>query len=283
MDTPKILFVLGRHGDTSGNEQNLYRSWSNAEFAQLDQQGRDDARELGIFLQGTGLKFPLIITDDLDRTVETARIVASILNIKEENIIQDKRMRPLNMGDWTGKDKDKHRLDAHTKDKSKVIPGGESLNALNKRQSAVFGDITEMIAKTGITPLIIGHGTNSGYLYSHFNKKGSPEVGYEGVVRPGGASIFTKDGITPIFKKREGAPQLYQDGTEVSGFVTDEENRPPRECWNCRWSRQFPSGLECAHPLVQIDPKLQTRKLEDGNIAVGERDCCNSFQNKIAT
>ena len=283
MNQSSILFALGRHGRTAGNEENVYRGWSNESFAQLDIDGRNDARKEGIFLKNTGLKFSIILTDDLDRTGETAEIVATILGIKPENIIRDKRLRPLNMGEWTGKKKDEHPLGEFMKDKSKKIPGGESLNMLNKRQSSVFGDVMEMIAKTHALPLVIGHGTNAGYLHSHFNQKDKAEVGYEGLTHPGGVSVFTKDGVTPVFKKREGSPQLYQDGTEVSGFVTDEQNRPPRECWNCRWARQFPAGLECANPLVQIDPQLQDRKQDNGNIAVGERDCCNSFQNKIGT
>src|SRR5882724_4959930 len=112
-----VLFALGRHGRTSGNKDNLYRGWSNEDFAQLDAAGRNDAREEGIFLQGTGLKFPIIITDDLDRTGETAEIIASILGIKKESILRDKRLRPLNMGDWTGKSKEKHPLEEFMKDK----------------------------------------------------------------------------------------------------------------------------------------------------------------------
>jgi broad specificity phosphatase PhoE len=281
-ENKNILFVLGRHGRTSGNENNVYRGHSNAEFAQLDAGGRNDAREEGIFLQGTGLVFPLIITDDLDRTFETAQIIASILGIKPENIMRDKRLRPLDMGDWTGKKKDEHPLDSFMKDKSKKIPGGDSLNSLNKRQSAAFADVLETVAKLHAPVLVIGHGTNAGFLHSHVNKS-SEEIGYEGLTHPGGVSIFTKEGITPVYKKREGAPQLFKDGTEVSGFVTDEENRPPRECWNCRNFVSVNGLGACTHTLVLIDPKLADRRQADGNVAVGERDCCDNFRNKIGT
>lgn len=277
-----ILFALGRHGRTAGNEDNVYRGWSNEDFAQLDAAGRNDAREEGIYLKGTGLNFSFIITDDLDRTFETAQIIASILGIKEESIIRDKRLRPLNMGDWTGKSKEKHPVTEFMKNRSKVIPGGESLNTLNKRQSKVFSDIMETISKTGKPILVIGHGTNAGFLHTHFNKKDGIEPGYEGLTHPGGVSVFTKDGITPVFKKREGSPQLYKDGTETSGFVTAAENPPPRECWHCR-NYSVRSGLgSCDHILVQIDPKLQDRKQVDGTIAVGERDCCDNYRGKIA-
>lgn len=275
------IFLLGRHGRTAGNEKNLYRGWSNADFAQLDAAGRDDAREEGIFIQGTGLVFPIIITDTLDRTNETAQIVASILGIKE--VVQDKRLGPIKMGDWTGKSKADYPLTAYMSDRSKRIPGGETMNEFDKRQSSVFADIAETVARIKKPVLVIGHGSNASYLYHKVNK-GGQEVGYEGLTTPGGVSLFTKDGITPIFKKKEGSPQLYKQGTETSGFVTDEESRIPRVCWNCKWFVRDVNKLgTCRNPVVQIDPKLQERKQADNTIAVGDNDCCDLFANHIST
>lgn len=274
------LFFLGRHGRTAGNDKNLYRGWSNDEFAQLDADGRTDAREQGIFLQRAGLNFPIIITDTLDRTNDTARIVADILGVKE--IIQDARLGPIKMGDYTGLSKEKHPLTEYMNNRGKKIPGGESMKEFDYRQSKVFADIAETVSKIRKPVLVLGHGSNASYLYHNVNK-GGKEVGYEGLTLPGGVSLFTRDGITPIFKKREGSPQLYKDGTDVSGFVTADENRPPRECWNCR-SYVAVNGLgSCIHPLVRIDPKLENRRQPDGTVAVGERDCCDNFRNKIST
>ena len=77
------IFHLARHGRTAGNEKDIYRGWSNEKFAQLDDAGKDDARESGIFLKGLGIDAPIIITDNLDRTMESAQIIAKILGIPE--------------------------------------------------------------------------------------------------------------------------------------------------------------------------------------------------------
>jgi len=280
MNLLQSIFTLIRHGRTAGNENNIYRSLSNAEFAQLDADGRNDVREAAIFIQGTGLKFPIIITDDLDRTGESAQIAADVLGIKE--IVRDKRLRPIDVGDFTGKPKDKHPLTEYMNDPKKKIPGGESLEEFNKRQVSVFQDIAETVVRIKKPVLVVGHGSNASYLYHNVNR-GGKEIGYEGLTNPGGVMVFTRDGIIPIFKKRPDSKQLYKDGTNVSGFVTDEENRPPRECWNCRNYVSL-SGLgACTHLLVRIDPKLADRRQFDGTVAVGERDCCDNFRNKIAT
>lgn len=67
----------------------------------------------------------------------------------------------------------------------------------------------------------------------------------------------------------------YKDGTAVAGFVTASENKPPRECGNCRW---FSGKDSCEHPVMEADP--ETLKHEDGKAAVDSDDCCDYFQNK---
>lgn len=278
------LITLVRHGHTAGNDKNTYRGWSNGPDAQLNPEGRDDIREAGIFLKGTGLTFPIIISDDLDRAVESRKILADILGIKEQET--DKRLRPLNVGDFTGQDKLEHPLEKYMDNPNLRIPGGESLNQFNRRQSLVFSDLLALIEKIHNPVLIVSHGSNVCYLHNHATPKQSAEekIGYEGLVYPGGVLVFTSEGIIPLTKKREGAPVPLKDGTAVSGFVTDEENVPPRECWNCRWVvKGISQTFSCTHPVVRIDPKLQARKQTDGTIAVSDRDCCDSFQNKIAT
>jgi len=120
-------------------------------------------------------------------------------------------------------------------------------------------------------------------LHNAFNKSGG-EVGYEGLVNPGGVLMFTSKGIEPLTQKRSESPSLFKQGTATSGFVTSELNRPPRECWNCRWfSRNVLDLGACSNPLVRIDPKLVDRHQDDGSVAVGENDCCDAFANKIGS
>lgn len=75
----------------------------------------------------------------------------------------------------------------------------------------------------------------------------------------------------PLEKKIAG------DGTKLSGFVSFEENQPPRECGNCIF---YKHDL-CHHPIVMIDPCVlgthgKPKPVED-------EDCCNFFQSPTRT
>lgn len=276
------LFYSLRHGRTAGNEQDRYRGHSNEEFAQLSPDGRDDVREAAIFIKRAGLKFPLILCDDLLRAIETAKIASSILGIR--TIEQDRRLRPLDVGEYTGKSKKQYPLDAYLENKNKKIPGGESMKQFNARLAKVSADILELVDKLKKPVLVIGHGSTASFWKAVAD--GSSEAGYESIVQPGGVIAYTSLGVFPLFKQKydEDEKPALADGTALTGFVTVEQNRPPRECWNCRSAeRGIASVLGCWHPLVQIDPQLQDRRQDDGSVAVKDEECCNNFRNKIAT
>lgn len=249
------LFVFGRHGRTAGNQKNIYRSLSNEPFAQLDAAGRDDAREQGTFLKGLGYEFPLIITDNLERTNETARIVAGILSIDEKNIVQDERLLPLKMGDLTGKNKDANPIDEYLKNRTKKIPGGESMSTFDKRQAKVFADILELVATLKQPVLVIGHGSNTSFLYHKVNKGGN-EVGYEGLTNPGGVSLFNKDGLTPVFKSRLKEPKepLVQLSRWSIEFVGGKGTKgKPKSCFNCHMMYSKQKTCLILGPDIVID------------------------------
>jgi len=66
-------------------------------------------------------------------------------------------------------------------------------------------------------------------------------------------------------------------GTKMSGFVSAEENMPPRECHNCIW---YKHDL-CHHPIVQIDPDVPG---EQGKPKPVEDEwCCNFFRSQGRT
>ncbi len=213
------LFYVIRHGRTAGNENDIYRGWSNEKFAQLAPEGREDVKSAAQFLKKIGVSSPLILSDDLSRAVESEKIVAEILGIDAVEI--DKRLRPLNVGEFTGKPKDKHPLDEYMKNRNKSIPGGESLNQFNKRLAKVFQDIVEAVAQLKQPLIVIGHGSTLSFLNYVGNNE---EMGYEGLVHPGGVAVYTKDGITPLFSKKlpdsdmsklDQAVVLYMDGSEI--------------------------------------------------------------------
>lgn len=276
------LFFVLRHGKTSGNVKGTYRSWSNDLDAQLSPEGREGVCESAIFLKNVGYTFSMILCDDLDRTQETAAITASVLGVKVIETVPG--LKPLNVGDFTGKSKDEYPLDEYLKDTSKEIPGGESLDTFDSRQKKVFGDILDLVIATKKPVLVIGHGSTVSFLNNHMSKT-NENIGYEGLVHPSGVLMFTSDGIIPLIKKRYPVRNPYKDGTRVAGFVTAEENKPPRECWNCRnYHHDAQTYLgSCDHIMVRIDPELTSHRQEDGTVSVGDRSCCDFFRNKIGT
>lgn len=72
-----------------------------------------------------------------------------------------------------------------------------------------------------------------------------------------------------------------QDGTEKSGLVTDESNRPPRQCSNCIWSGPgHKKHSYCSNPIVMADPQLVQLKDADGRIHIQPSWCSNGFQSR---
>lgn len=276
------IFFVVRHGLTPGNSTNTYRGWSNDANARLTGSGRDVVREAALWLKSAGQSFPLVMSDDLDRSVESREILKSLLQIPVAQT--DKRLRPLNVGDFTGKSKLEYPLEKYLKNKSLVIPGGESVNSFNRREAEFFDVVTNLVGKIGKPILIVGHGSTVSFLHNHFNNTNPGNVGYEGLCNPGGVLMFTAKGIEPLTQKRSESPSSMAQGTAVAGFVTDELNRPPRECWNCKWFQRDINDLSgCANPVVRIDPQLVDRRQSDGTVAVGEQDCCNYFVNRVGT
>ena len=278
----KVLFYLVRHGETFSNEDNCYRGWSNGPQAQLDPAGREGVREAGIFLLSAGLSFPLVVSDDLDRAQETQDILADILNIQVAET--EPLLRPLNVGDFTGKPKAEYPLDKYIEDKDLRIPGGDTLNEFNRQQAATWDGLTSVVEKIGKPILVVVHGSNVSFLHNHRSIAAGEKVGYEGLVHPSGVLMFTTEGIIPLTKKRGATKSPLKDGTALTGFVTANQNHPPRDCWNCNAFVRDVNGLgACRHPLVMIDPELQDRKQTDGTIAVGDNDCCDNFRHKVST
>lgn len=65
---------------------------------------------------------------------------------------------------------------------------------------------------------------------------------------------------------------ILPSGTRLTGFVSAEENEPPRQCDHCVW---YKHDL-CHNPLVMIDCEIPG---EDGKPKpVLDDDCCNLFQ-----
>jgi len=217
------LFIIGRHGETAGNQKNIYRSWSNREWAQLDPNGKKEIWAEAAWLEKYGAPVELIICDTLDRVWESAEIFATYLKIPR--IVGLRGLHPLNMGDYTGKDKDKFPIDPFVKDTSKVIPGGENLDGFNKREMDTFRGIWDVIeGMPGGRVLVIGHGSNISFLHNHIFNVGEPRTGYEGLVDPGGLVAARTSGLDPLTRVRKKDVRDIRVNSKGSGKRTDSHD-----------------------------------------------------------
>ena len=98
-----------------------------------------------------------IYSSDLSRAVHTAKPVAEALGL---SIVTDKRLRELNLGDWTdmyiADVKEKYPVEYEAYRKGARCLGGESLDELKDRALAAVYEIAQ--ANEGKTVLIVAHG-----------------------------------------------------------------------------------------------------------------------------
>jgi broad specificity phosphatase PhoE len=214
-----VLFFFVRHGETPDNKKQAYRSWSNSAEAQLSSEGRKAADEAGRYLKAVGANIELMIADSLDRVQETVEIIAK--NFPEAQLQFVRSLHPLNMGDYTGKSKKDHPVDSFLKDKSKRIPGGETVAEFDKRQSEIFTSIFGVIKDFPRGRVLIGgHGSNVSYLYDQIFHPGQESPGYEGLVNPGGIIAATPKGLIPLTRVRGGK------GGEKRGIIKEDNSLP---------------------------------------------------------
>ncbi|MEG0662715.1 MAG: histidine phosphatase family protein, partial [Anaerovoracaceae bacterium] len=91
------IFLL-RHGEIQQHAGKIFLGQTDVP---LSSQGKEDSRLLAEELKQEGLCTKQIYTGDLKRTVQTAEIVASLLDIGQ--IIQRPALREMALGAWDGK------------------------------------------------------------------------------------------------------------------------------------------------------------------------------------
>jgi broad specificity phosphatase PhoE len=269
-----VLFFVVRHGETAGNQKKTYRGWSNGPDAQLDKSGRRDADEAGEYLASIGVPVALIITDSLDRTQETAELIAAYFPAAKIQAVR--ALHPLNVGDWTDKPKDEHPVEPYLKDPEKRIPGGDTVGAFNKGQLAIFTSIFQLVDEFPAGKIVVVvHGSNVAYLFNHVFNKGEDHVGYEGLVDPGGVIAATPGGLVPLTKVRvKQGDRKKDDPVSVSelvalepwalGYVTEEQiGDEPASCLTChmmlaRQKRCMILGPDIAIDVLDLDGKRYT-------------------------
>lgn len=149
----RTLFYAVRHGEDDNDK--LIGGW---EDAPIDEKGTNDAKEAAKFLVDKGIR--CIICSDMKRTLETAKIIAKELNIK--NLTTDFRLRTWNKGYLNGEEKteeNKAVLRYYKENPYKVIKNGESHYQFEDRSDEAYDFYIEQAYLDG-TLLIVMH--NSG-------------------------------------------------------------------------------------------------------------------------
>ncbi|WP_297890125.1 histidine phosphatase family protein [Sulfurihydrogenibium sp.] len=85
---------LCRHGESEYNAKKIVQGHIDTE---LTEKGKNQAKALGEFLKDKGIK--KIISSDLKRAYQTAKIVGKILGLE---VHKDERIREMHFGTWEG-------------------------------------------------------------------------------------------------------------------------------------------------------------------------------------
>lgn len=162
-------FVM-RHGEAENNVLNIISSNINNTH-HLTEKGKKQDIEAAKFLMNKNID--LIFTSSFLRTKETAKIVAEIINIPEQNIKQDARLVELNDEVFKTVEKVREFYQNDYSDKYDKAPeGAECLVDVKKRMGEFIYEIEEQYQNKNI--LIVTHADASYALFSvvnGFNKK----------------------------------------------------------------------------------------------------------------
>ncbi|XOU93895.1 MAG: histidine phosphatase family protein [Candidatus Kerfeldbacteria bacterium] len=110
------------HGTTIDNETGKATGWLPGELSDL---GIQQSKELGELVKDK--KFDVVISSDLQRAIDSAKCAFE----DKYEIIQDKRLREANYGDWNGGDEHfKNNLNKYI---SNAFPNGESYKQIENR------------------------------------------------------------------------------------------------------------------------------------------------------
>lgn len=248
-----ILAYILRHGTTSISPKS--EGWLQVP---LDDLGRAQAADAGEFLKKQKVRPDFAVSSDLARAVQTCEIASKILGIKVIRPMADLRA--------FGDDK-------------------ESQKDFEEKNERAFTEILSASKAKKRIPLITCHRSNTAWLAKKFGGV-HQHIDYRqaSLIWEGGVLALDENGVQPLYKSLTENPNenlVPKDGTFVSGFVTVRDNRPPRECGNCRWM----DVDHCDNPIVTADDELGIiyglARNSKGKWGVPANACCDSFQNKI--
>ncbi len=211
---------LCRHGETADNAALVFQGQSGKGLNAL---GRAQAARLGERFRTSPPD--AIVSSDLERAVETARIVAAACGIAAERIALDRGLREIDVGAWTGKD---HRAIAELYPEEWAAwsagldvrrGGGETYAELAERIDRALDRIAE--AHHGARVLVVSHG---GAIRSVIGRVlGVSAEGFRALAAVGNAGITLLQRITHAEDgQRRDRLHSWNDVAHLEGLVVDD-------------------------------------------------------------
>lgn len=155
------LLVLARHGQSEGNRGNVF---TGRDDLRLTDEGRTEAASIAYQLQQMRIDPDVIYTSAMQRTQDTAKIVAYQLG-RTVPIISTPALNERDYGKLTGMNKDQAAAEfgpaqviAWRRSYRQRPPGGESLCDVRQRVTGYFNDEIAPRLRDGCNVLIVGHG-----------------------------------------------------------------------------------------------------------------------------
>lgn len=147
-------YFLMRHGEAVTNSRGVV-NWKPDDPFPLTEKGREQVRKSARELKNKNID--LIITSPVFRTMETAELVRSILQLSEEAVIIDSRITEVNTGEFNGRPIDDYRMyfSSALEKFTKRPPGGETLEEMKSRVMEFFYDIDKKYQGKNI--LVVTH------------------------------------------------------------------------------------------------------------------------------
>jgi isoleucyl-tRNA synthetase len=148
------IYHMVRHGEAESNAKNVLNSDPKLHNP-LTQTGQDNARKAGRKLKKANID--LIFHSPLQRTRETAELIASELGLDGEASQEDNRLREVEFGEFEGKSvEDYHSYFAYTQERMTKVPkGGEDWGSVKRRITEFLYEIEEKYKDKNI--LIVSH------------------------------------------------------------------------------------------------------------------------------
>ena len=142
-----------RHAEAENNVRKELDATNEKKWP-LTEKGKVQAANAGITLLTNGID--LVYTSPIERTQETARIIARTIGVPEAHIVADERLKEIQVGSFSGKSLDEFFTFRKTHSFYEPFPGGESHIDAKRRFGAFLYDIER--TQSNKTILIVTHG-----------------------------------------------------------------------------------------------------------------------------